>query len=887
MQRCLVLGLLCLLIFGTAASGADEEIQKLTKQLLNSKSESERFDAASALAEKGAEAKEAVDALITALRDKSPEVRGQAAKALGAIGEAAQKAVPSLLNLVRRDPKAREAAAEALVKIGEKAAKSLAEMASTPRVYTDASIRQTAVTALGELGPKLKSGPIKANVVSALKKALSDPDKKVPLLAIEALGKMGADAQDVLPTLIKSYFDHKDAAVRRASIVAASKIGAEVKNGPPTSLMSGLKGALKDSDPGVRKAAVEALGAMGPKAKEVVVALLGLFEDKDAGVKMAAIAAVGQIGADSKAAAKAFGDLLKDQNVGPKVRQTIAGALLKMGKTGVPPLIDALKDENYFIRIEVLNAMAQGDGGIIPHEAVPYLLTGLSDPNTNIKKQSQACLDKLGKNAGVALAAALKNKDEKVQLAAAKALEKSGVEDKAAVPDLAAGLKNPSEYIRGVCAEALAKLGQDAEGATAELIAAVTDKSDTVRKHVGQALKNIGRKVLPKLVEMLKDKDPVVRAGAAAALGELGKIAQTAVPNLQALAKDPDKSVQDAARAAVGKIVKESPFALEELLKSPDDEARVNASQALTDGGQSVRLILPTLLACLEKDKNPKVRRNCAAALKGAVDAENAKDIVAKLIVALKDPDAEVRAQACATLGEFQKNAEPAIPHLLAACGDKSDMVPKAAAEALGKLGAPALPALTTALQDPNPIVRRSAAVAIKDISADIGAKAKPAVSALTLVLRDADLETRQNAVQALKEIGADAKPAEIDLIFAMLHDKDKDVRASAGLALLNTQPAIHLSVPAFIQALRDKHPGVTDAAVQALSKWGPQAVGPLTDALKNNDPQVRRLAVDILSQVGPAAKPALPTLKDMSARDPDPKIRTAADKAIQAIEAK
>jgi HEAT repeat protein len=64
------------------------------------------------------EAREAVPALVEALRDKSPQVRVYAADTLGYLGPEARAAVPKLKDLLRDpDEAVREGAAAALKKI--------------------------------------------------------------------------------------------------------------------------------------------------------------------------------------------------------------------------------------------------------------------------------------------------------------------------------------------------------------------------------------------------------------------------------------------------------------------------------------------------------------------------------------------------------------------------------------------------------------------------------------------------------------------------------------------------------------------------------------------------------------------------------------------------
>ena len=74
-----------------------------------------------AIGKVGPGAKDAVPALIDALKDKESGVRGSACFALGEIGPAASAAIPALSRVVTQDedPEVRRAAALAIGKIQE------------------------------------------------------------------------------------------------------------------------------------------------------------------------------------------------------------------------------------------------------------------------------------------------------------------------------------------------------------------------------------------------------------------------------------------------------------------------------------------------------------------------------------------------------------------------------------------------------------------------------------------------------------------------------------------------------------------------------------------------------------------------------------------------
>jgi HEAT repeat protein len=181
------------------------------------------------------------------------------------------------------------------------------------------------------------------------------------------------------------------------------------------------------------------------------------------------------------------------------------------------------------------------------------------------------------------------------------------------------------------------------------------------------------------------------------------------------------------------------------------------------------------------------------------------------VIQALRDPVADVREVAAASLGTAGKEA---IPELVKALGDESKVVHSAArsfgqigpdaipalvkafpkvgigvAWALAEIGPPALPELIKALEDPR--VRGPAVAGIETM----GPSAGPAVPALAALLKDPNPGTRSIALRALAAIGEEAKEA-IPALIVALDDPIKYVRVGAAETLGAIGPQAHAAVP-------------------------------------------------------------------------------------------
>ena len=97
------------------------------------------------------------------------------------------------------------------------------------------------------------------------------------------------------------------------------------------------------------------------------------------------------------------------------------------------------------------------------------------------------------------------------------------------------------------------------------------------------------------------------------------------------------------------------------------------------------------------------------------------------LIVALKDPDRDVRHNAAIALGHLGPKAAPAVPALIEALQDKDFVVlfRAATAEALGEIGPqakPAVPALVEALKEKHPFIQSRVETALKKLDPEAAA---------------------------------------------------------------------------------------------------------------------------------------------------------------------
>jgi HEAT repeat protein len=223
--------------FGLRKIGADAVVL-LMAEVKTGKKKDRRF-ALGALEKMGVAAKDALPAVLEALREDDPAIRVPAILAARAMDREGTS-VPALGQaLTSSHDQIRYDAIEALEHFGAKA------KAETPRLITVSlqdsrgTNRYRAIAALAHINPEAKT------VLPALMKALKDEDQQVRLEAMAFLGKLGPDAAEAVPDLI--------------ALLKTPRL-----------------------EPGEARYIADALGSMGPAAKAAAPTLTGFLNDERA-----------------------------------------------------------------------------------------------------------------------------------------------------------------------------------------------------------------------------------------------------------------------------------------------------------------------------------------------------------------------------------------------------------------------------------------------------------------------------------------------------------------------------------------------------------------------------------------------------------------------------
>jgi HEAT repeat protein len=197
-----------------------------------------------------------------------------------------------------------------------------------------------------------------------LVRTLRSPLPDIRAKAARSLGKLGWLARDALPHLTNALQD-ADGGVREAAAQAVGQLG-------PGALPS-LVQMLGHPDKYVRRNAVWALGKLGPAAQPAVADLAAALKDADPRTAAGAAQALGNVGDDSAEAIPQLTEAMRGTNV--VLCRMAAKALSQIGRPALPALLAHLKHRDPFVRGEA--ALAVGWMGPAAVASVPTLIEAL------------------------------------------------------------------------------------------------------------------------------------------------------------------------------------------------------------------------------------------------------------------------------------------------------------------------------------------------------------------------------------------------------------------------------------------------------------------------------------------------------------------------------
>ncbi len=643
-----------------------------------------------------------------------------------------------------------------------------------------------------------------------------------------------------------------DSTVRAAAAAALGHFGA-LPPGLSGRAASSLARALGDAGHEVRLSALRALGDLllnqAIPAKELPLLIgpvLLRVDDENVGVRRAAVVALGRMGPLGgfglrDPSPRPFG--LRDPSPRPfglRDPSPRPFGLRDPAERAVVPLLGRLSDSARDVRAEALVSLA----ALQATAATPAALRLLRDPAEEVRRQAILCLGSFRAAAAVPeLAQILESGPEPLRAAAAVALGQ--VARPGPEPEPRPGPKIDPADRQG---EAVA------DGARAAAVAALLRglSREELRPAAREALLSVGVAVVPALAEQI-EKGPGGQEEIGALVGLLAELGAQAPAPLRSRVgatlvgelsrgRLPKEQVVDAL-GGVGD--RASAAAVAGLLLDGDAVVRRHAIEALRRPGLLDERALHALLSATA-DEDPEVRGLSIEAL-GDLHAPVA---VPRLLEVLARGDARTRTAAARALGGFGNPAPgPALDGKIAQgltdlvvtarTGDGEPRARKAGAEALGRLLARApgltrivVPALTAALHRPGNARGEGAA---KEVLIALGAVlrghpdelGREALLGLAQSSAEAHTPEAALALSALAALSAMRDPASATRLQRLLSHGDplRRLRAAFALGCLLVEAPADGPVQGLLSTLAsDADPRVRAEAAWALSRLRPGA---------------------------------------------------------------
>lgn len=249
------------------------------------------------------------------------------------------------------------------------------------------------------------------------------------------------------------------------------------------------------------------------------------------------------------------------------------------------------------------------------------------------------------------------------------------------------------------------------------------------------------------------------------------------------------------------------------------------------------------------------------------------------LLQLLKHPQPIIRMNAALVLGEL-KDPHAIIP-LIDLLGDPSSEGFGGAYQALGKIGNLALDDTLKATRNPNPRIRNGAVFALGEIIQNFNREGLLESSfSIDELLAGEDEDEKSGEID--NDIDDDANDDEIVEVDdeddeEECDDKENEIKSE----LFKKQK--ELVRENLLPLLKDKDPGVRQAASRVLGSIGMPSIDPITQNLKQENSEVRRSSIIALSAVyqNKRTPEAIPVLIN-ALTDSDPEIRMEAAKGLR-----
>jgi HEAT repeat protein len=407
-----------------------------------------------------------------------------------------------------------------------------------------------------------------SNRRAELKKGLQGYGRPSPVLVDYALRWVGPRSTRPTVATITEGLHATDWRLRVACCRALGQYGLGLgSQDEADEALTALIGALDNDDPLVREIAIETFHEIGPEAARVKDALVQkLHLDPTARVRWQAARTLTRVAKEGKSVVPALITAIRDDDLDVRIMAISSlGQLREAALEAVPALSQALGDDEDRVRQAAVAALVNvgpSSGAVVP----PLLNVLKRDPEWRVRDATAAALGQLGPAAAAAvpalIEASLRDDEPNVRRECALALARVGVTETTVLTSLTQSLRHDkSWFVREAAAKALGEIGPFAASAVTALVEARIDPIEMVRTAVTESLGKIGadsRRSVNVLTGLLADEYPRTREAALRSLGRFGTEARAAVPLIIAIRDAPAGVQADyvvaAATAALEKI---------------------------------------------------------------------------------------------------------------------------------------------------------------------------------------------------------------------------------------------------------------------------------------------------------------------------------------------
>lgn len=634
------------------------------------------------------------------------------------------------------------------------------------------SLRKKAVLALGQIG---------GSAIPLLQRKLLHTERLERIWTLQALSNTKPQSK-ISSEKIAKFLSSDDAEERRLAVRTLAKTG---KNALP--FLTQFRQFTNFGDPRIRIASLEAIGNIGPNAREASPELFSALRSSNLLVRREAVEAIAKIQ--------------------PQVDKS------------APALVTALRDNDAWTAQSASRALAS-----YKTDAFPFLVQSIQSSNDREKQLALATFERIK-----AYPQAIQNnllllsmeKDSTIRESSLRLIG-FGHPNYQVVSVLADALKDPDLVIRQAGHEAIQRLDSSILPFASDYVESKQENEESL-VNVMRMLGNCGQQAIPLLNQRLSDNREVVFRTALMSIAKivhhkpksaqvaLQKIKQHALKNkkfdslwqklpelpssrlsalIEAQARSNDPNLLHIQMIGyLGENVGEEIHVLWRFLTTGNIQQRVAAAKALSSYPTAVSTALPQLIRML-RDRNIDLRKAVINALIVA-DSDTVTDIliqqldsrdirlvtsatialgkiglaadkaVSKLLLLLKRDELNVRLQAIRALGQIHTNADTVIPELICMLKSSEEIESRFTVEALVKYGAASANQLGDVITSDAAIANYAAEALVL-----LGSSARPALDSLVNVLKKTKSPyLRRSIVIALSKIGKPAVPHMIQIV--------------------------------------------------------------------------------------------------------------------------